>query len=217
VSLTQNPLAFNRKIGQPLGTLPQFPITLGGKTIFIDVVVVQDPLDFNLLLGRDYVCAMKSIVSIIFRVISFPHDGRVVSIDQLSFVGPDLIINLTTSLNGYYMQTISPPPQVNYVVLSLMLSATDADEALTISSIFYDLDPVVDMVISSVWLLDPVVDMVISSVWLLDPDLLTPIAVLDMCSFQSVFLPSSEDLLESMIEFCTMTWFPSGASFSWNP
>jgi hypothetical protein len=31
--------------------------------------------------------------------------------------------------------------------------------------------------------LDPVVDMVISSVGLLEPDLLTPIATLDMCSF----------------------------------
>ena len=35
----------------PLGTLPQFPVTLGGKNIFIDVMVVQDPLDFSLLLG----------------------------------------------------------------------------------------------------------------------------------------------------------------------
>jgi hypothetical protein len=47
----QNLLAFNRRTSQPLGTLPQFPITLGGKTVFIDVMVVQDPLDFSLLLG----------------------------------------------------------------------------------------------------------------------------------------------------------------------
>jgi hypothetical protein len=49
--VTQNLLAFNRRTSQPLGTLPQFPITLGGKIIFIDVMVVQDPLDFSLLLG----------------------------------------------------------------------------------------------------------------------------------------------------------------------
>jgi hypothetical protein len=53
--------------------------------------------------------------------------------------------------------------------------------------------------------LDPVVDMVISSVRQLEPDLLTPIAALDMCSFQSDFLPSSEDLLEAMTEFCPLT------------
>jgi hypothetical protein len=51
VSVMQNLLAFNRRTSQPLGTLPQFPITLGGKTVFIDVIVVQDPLDFDLLLG----------------------------------------------------------------------------------------------------------------------------------------------------------------------
>jgi hypothetical protein len=74
--VTQNLLSFNRRTSQPLGTLPQFPVTLGGKTVFIDVMVVQDPLDFSLLLGRDYVYAMKAIVSTLFRVISFPHDGR---------------------------------------------------------------------------------------------------------------------------------------------
>jgi hypothetical protein len=65
--------------------------------------------------------------------------------------------------------------------------------------------------------LDPVVDMVISSVGLLEPDLLTPIATLDMCSFQSVFLPSSEDLLEAMTEFCPLTWCPSRELSSWKP
>jgi hypothetical protein len=64
---------------------------------------------------------MKSIVSTLFRVIYFPRDGRIVTIDQLSFVGPDLM----TSLNGSYMQMVSPPPQVNYVVLSPMPSTVD--------------------------------------------------------------------------------------------
>jgi hypothetical protein len=75
VPVRHNMLSFNRRTSQPLGTLPQFPITLGGKTVFIDVMVVQDHLDFSLLLGRDYVYAMKAIVSTLFRVISFPHDG----------------------------------------------------------------------------------------------------------------------------------------------
>jgi hypothetical protein len=65
--------------------------------------------------------------------------------------------------------------------------------------------------------LDPVVDMVISSIGLLEPDLFTPIATLDMMSFQSVFLPSSEDLLEAMTEFRPLTWCHSGALPSWNP
>jgi hypothetical protein len=187
VPVMQNLLAFNRRTSQPLGTLPQFPITLGGKTVFIDVMVVQDSLDFSLLLGRDYVYAMKAIVSTLFRVISFPHDGRVVTVDQLSFIDPAWI----ASLNGSCMQTVSPPPQVNYVVVSSMASTSDA--------------------------LDPVVDMVISSIGLLGPNLLTPIATLDMVSFQSLFLPSSEDLLEAMTKFCPLTWCHSGALSSWNP
>jgi hypothetical protein len=65
--------------------------------------------------------------------------------------------------------------------------------------------------------LDPVVDMVISSVGLLEPDLLTPIATLDMCSFLSNYLPSNEDLLEAMTEVFPLTWYPSRALFSWNP
>jgi hypothetical protein len=185
--VTQNLLAFNRRTSQPLGTLPQFPVTLGGKTVFIDVMVVQDSLDFSLLLGRDYVYAMKAIVSTLFRVISFPHDGRVVTVDQLSFIDPAWI----ASLNGSCIQIVSPPPQVNYVALSPMVSTSDD--------------------------LDPLVDMVISSIGFLDPDLLTPVTTLDMVSFQSVFLPSSEDLLEAMTEFCPLTWCHSGALSSWNP
>jgi hypothetical protein len=58
VLVTQNLLAFNKRTSHPLGVLPQFPVTLGGKTIINDVMVVQDPLDFDLLL------AMKSFVSV---------------------------------------------------------------------------------------------------------------------------------------------------------
>jgi hypothetical protein len=150
-------------------------------------MVVQDPLDFALLLGRDYVYAMKAIVSTFFRVISFSHDGRVVTVDQLSFIDLDWI----SSLNGSYRQMVSPPPRVNYVALSPMASTSDD--------------------------LDPVVDMMISSIGLLELDLFTPVATLDMVSFQSVFLPSSEDLLEAMTEFCPLTSCHSGALSSWNP
>jgi hypothetical protein len=187
VPVTQNLLAFNKRTSQPLGTLPQFPITLGGKTVFIDVMVIQDPLDFSLLLGQDYIYAMKDVVSTLFRLISFPHDGRVVIVDQLSFIDPAWI----ASLNGSCMQTVSPLPQVNYVVLSPMNSTSDD--------------------------LDPVVDMVISSIGSLEHDLFPPVATLDMVSFQSVFLPSNEDLLEAMTEFFPLTWCHSGAFPSWNP
>jgi hypothetical protein len=51
VSVTQNLLSFNKRTTHPLGVLPQFIVTLGEKIVFIDVMVVQYPLDFVLLLG----------------------------------------------------------------------------------------------------------------------------------------------------------------------
>ena len=53
VPVTHILLAFNRGTNQPLGILPQFPITLGGKIIYLNVMVVPSPIDFNLLLGSD--------------------------------------------------------------------------------------------------------------------------------------------------------------------
>ena len=64
-------------------------------------MVIQGPLDFNILLKRDYVYAMKAVVSTLFRVMQFPHDGNILTIDQLSFVTPDHRIypSHPTSLN----------------------------------------------------------------------------------------------------------------------
>ena len=50
VPATDQILDFNKRPTAPLGTLSYLPITLGGKTVCIDVMVVQGPLDFNLLL-----------------------------------------------------------------------------------------------------------------------------------------------------------------------
>ena len=89
VPITQNLLAFNIGISQPLGILPKLPITLGGKIVYIDVMVVQGPLDFNLLLGRDYFYVMRALISSLCRVLCFPHEGSIVIIDHLTFVGPE--------------------------------------------------------------------------------------------------------------------------------
>ena len=64
-------------------------------------MVVQGPLDLNLLLGCDYVYAMKAVASTLFRVMHFPHDGKIVTIDQNFFVKPDHLITPSnqTALN----------------------------------------------------------------------------------------------------------------------
>ena len=74
-------------------------------------MVVEGPLDFNLLLGRDYVYAMKAVVSTLFRVMYFPHDGKIVTVDQLSFVKPDYHVTPSheTSLNvSHVLIALSP-------------------------------------------------------------------------------------------------------------
>ena len=88
VSVTQNLLTFDGGASHPLGILPKFPVTLGGKTVYIDVMVVQGALDFSLLLGHDYVYEMGALISSLFCVVCFPHDGRMVTIDQLSLFSP---------------------------------------------------------------------------------------------------------------------------------
>ena len=103
-------LVFNRGTSQPLGILPKLPITLGGKTIYIYMMVVQGPLDFNLLLGHDYVYVTGALVSSLFRVMCFLHEGIIVFIEQLTFISPESTPNQPSSLNGHYMQEISPLP-----------------------------------------------------------------------------------------------------------
>jgi hypothetical protein len=185
--VTQNLLTFDIRASQPLRILPLFPVTLRGKKVYIDMMVFHDPLDFNLLLDQDYVYAMRYFVSTLFRVMFFPHNKNIVTIEQILVIDPHLMVNHPPSLNGPYMLAMSTPPQVNYVSTCPMNSTPNERE--------YIISPNLDLV----------VDMVISSIWLLEPYLPTLIKFIDMYSFRSVFLPSSEDLLESMIDVCTLT------------
>ena len=74
-------------------------------------MVVQGPLDFNILLGCDYVYTMKDVVSTLFRVMHFPHDQNIVTIDQLSFVTPNHHITPSnqTSLNVPHVLVVPSP------------------------------------------------------------------------------------------------------------
>jgi hypothetical protein len=110
-------LAFDRHPSEYLGVLPQFPISLGGKIVCVDVIVVQGPLDFNMLLMRDYVYAMNNVVSTLFRVIHFPHNGSIVTIDQLASDNhhPNSALVQATPLYVPSGRVDSTPTQVNYV------------------------------------------------------------------------------------------------------
>jgi hypothetical protein len=66
VSASHELLDFDRHPSEYLGFLPQLPILLGGKIIRVDVIVVEGLLDFNMLLGPDYVYTMNVVVSTLF-------------------------------------------------------------------------------------------------------------------------------------------------------
>ena len=74
----RNMTSFDKGTSRPLGILPNVPITLRRKIVYMNVMVVQGPLDYNLLLRRDYIYNMGAIVSSHFQVMCFPHEGRVV-------------------------------------------------------------------------------------------------------------------------------------------
>ena len=76
---------FYGRESKPLGVLTSLPITLQGKTVNVEVEVVDAKLNYNLLLGRSWMHAMLCVLSTLFRLLKFPHEGKIVTIDQLSF------------------------------------------------------------------------------------------------------------------------------------
>ena len=77
--------AFNGRSFHPHGILPAFEIKLAGKVVSIEVEVIDAPLDYNLLLGRNWTYAMSTIASVVFHVVVFPHERKLVTIDQRDF------------------------------------------------------------------------------------------------------------------------------------
>jgi hypothetical protein len=94
--------------------------------VCVEVEVVDAPLNYNLLLGRSWTYAMQAVVATVFLVLLFPHEGRIVTIDQFSFSRPDLalgastvpmidnpqagVINVGVGLCPYFMGTFDYPP-----------------------------------------------------------------------------------------------------------
>jgi hypothetical protein len=120
--------AFDGHSFRPHGIIPSFPMQLGGKTVCVDVEVVDASLGYNLLLGRSWTYAMQAVVATVFRVLLFPHEYQIVTIDQLSFsrLDPSLgvftvpmidnpqpgVVNVGVGLCPYLMGTFDyPPPQ----------------------------------------------------------------------------------------------------------
>ena len=77
--------AFDGRSFRSHGILPSLKVRLGGKTVAIEVKVVDAPLDYNLLLGRNWMYSMQAVASYVFLIVCFPHNGKIVMIDQMTF------------------------------------------------------------------------------------------------------------------------------------
>ena len=92
-------IAFDGRSFRPHDILPALKVCLGGKTIAIEVKVVDAPLDYNLLLDRNWMYSMQAVASSLFRVVIFPFNGKIVTIDQTSFKNPPVTTSSGASIS----------------------------------------------------------------------------------------------------------------------
>ena len=148
VSTSSQLLAFDRRTCIDLGSFSQTPITLGGNAVLVDFMVIENPLDFNMLLEQDYVYAMQAVSLTLFHVMHFNHGEEIVTIDQLNFLDPSPnptrdrvfpllipIVSIDTTLS-----------QVSYVASCPLHSISTKKHLLFSCLTSRDLVPVVDQV-----------------------------------------------------------------------
>ena len=63
--------------------------------------MVDAPLDYNLLLGRNWMYSMQAIASSLFHIVCFPHNEKIVMIDQMTFKNSPI-----TASSGTYISVI---------------------------------------------------------------------------------------------------------------
>jgi hypothetical protein len=90
---------------------------LEGKSVNVEVEVFDVPLDYNLLLGCSWIDSMRAVVSTLFRVLCFPHQGKVIMVDQLAFFNS----NSCTSNVPFISKT---PPRYKNVRVDLLKDST---------------------------------------------------------------------------------------------
>jgi hypothetical protein len=80
------------------GIFPNVPVELGGKTILIDIEVIDAPLDYNIFFRCSYMYVMKVVASSMFRTMMFSLNGKIVTIDQVPHYEPKPSSNIDNIL-----------------------------------------------------------------------------------------------------------------------
>lgn len=74
--------AFDGRDSHTYGILNELPISFEGKNINLEIEVIDANLNYN---GRSRADAMFCVVSTLFRMLCFPHQGKIVTVNQLAF------------------------------------------------------------------------------------------------------------------------------------
>jgi hypothetical protein len=90
--------AYDGQPSSPEGLFQNVPIELGGNTILINIEVIDALIDYNILFRRSYMYAMKAVVSSVFHTMMFPHNGKIITIDQVSHYEPNPSSNIDNIL-----------------------------------------------------------------------------------------------------------------------
>jgi hypothetical protein len=85
---------YDGRPSSPEGLFQNVPIEIGGKTILIEIKVIDAQLDHNILFGHSYMYAMKAIASSVFRMMMFPHKGKIITIYQITHYEPNHSTNI---------------------------------------------------------------------------------------------------------------------------
>ena len=95
----------------------------------IDIEVVDAQHDYNILLGCSYMYAMKSVTSTAFPLTMFRHEGKIVTLNQLTYHDPKSIVhldNVLPMLEGSKSMPLSfkVGPSISKTLPCLVLSTT---------------------------------------------------------------------------------------------
>jgi hypothetical protein len=107
--------AYDGRPSSSEGLYQNVPIELRGKTILIDIKIIDALLDYNILFGRSYMYSMKAVASSVFLTMMFPHNGKTVTINQITHYEPNHSTNIDnilplvrTSSNAYSLIDMDP-------------------------------------------------------------------------------------------------------------
>jgi hypothetical protein len=107
--------AYGGRPSSPEGIFQNVPVELGGKSIIIDIEVINAPLNYNILFERSYMYAMKAMASSVFQTMIFPHNEKIITIDHVSHYEPNHSSNIDnilplvcTSSDAYPIMDMGP-------------------------------------------------------------------------------------------------------------